>query len=81
MTLIIASVIGLYLLLWIFAKPVKTVLAVLLKGAAGSALLLAINAVAAPLGFSIGVNPVTYAICGLLGINGFLALLCIKIII
>lgn len=76
-----AAVIGLYLLLWIFAKPVKELLKILFKGALGSAALFALNTVLAPTGFFIGINPVTYLMCGLLGVNGFLALIGIRFIV
>lgn len=69
-----AVLLGVYLLLWIFAKPVKAVLKALFKGAVGCAVFYVLNITLARYGFFVGINAVTYSVCAILGISGFAAL-------
>lgn len=80
-TFAVMSVIGLYLFFWLFAKPVKMILRFLFGGALGCGAVFAINTIFADIGFFIGINPVTYAVCGAFGISGLLALVCIRFMV
>ena len=79
--LILAALIAVYLILCAFAKPVGALLKIMIKGAVGCGAIYAMNMLLAPMGFFIGINPVTYAVCGVLGISGFLALIGIQLVI
>lgn len=80
-TFAVLSLVGLYLFCWLFAKPVRTMLRFLRNGFVGCAAIFAVNTIFAHTGFFIGINPVTYAVCGCLGISGFGALVCIQLMI
>lgn len=80
-TFAVLFLIGLYLLFWLFAKPVRTILKFLFSGALGCGAIFAINTIFADIGFFIGINPVTYAVCGAFGISGVLSLVCIQLMV
>lgn len=80
-TFTVISLIGLYLFFWLFAKPVRAILKFLFGGVLGCGMIFAINTIFADIGFFIGINPVTYAVCGAFGISGLLSLVCIQLMI
>jgi pro-sigmaK processing inhibitor BofA len=63
-----------YVLLWCFVRPVKFLVKAAAKGAVGCIVLALCNHFLAGVGFCVGINAVTAAICGLLGLNGLLLL-------
>ena len=65
----------------VFAKPFKFILRLLLNSVLGIALIMLINSFSAQTSLFIGINPVTAAVCGLLGIPGVLLLVLIKLFI
>lgn len=79
--LIILGIFVLYVLMWIFVRPMKILLKALAKGAVGCGALYLFNSIFAYTGFYIGVNWVTAAVCGVLGVNGFLLMLGLQLFI
>ena len=78
---LIAAAVCLYLILWLFSKPVGIILKIMARGAVGCAAIYIMNTALASTGFFIGINPVTCAVCGILGISGLAALAGIQLII
>ncbi len=76
--LLIVGFAVLYLLVWIFIKPVKFLLKIAANSAVGSLFLILFNYAGSLFGLSIGVNLYSALVCGLLGVPGFLLLLCSK---
>lgn len=72
---------ALYLFGRIFAMPIKWILRLLANALLGGAVLIAINVVGGPLGFHIGINPVTALVVGLLGLPGVLLLLLLSLLL
>lgn len=70
-----------YVLLWCFVRPVKFFVKAAAKGAIGCIALAVCNHLLAGAGFCVGINAITAAICGLLGINGFLLLTAVNYLI
>lgn len=70
----------LLIIIRIFIKPLKTVSMLVLNSALGGAGLYIFNYFAAKVGMSIGINIVTAAICGLLGVPGLILLSAMKLI-
>lgn len=64
----------------IFAKPLKGVLWLVLNSVLGGIGLFLFNTILGGTGFSIGINIVTSAVCGLLGLPGLLLLVILKIV-
>ena len=64
----------------IFIKPIKAVSLMLLSSILGGVGLYAFNYVGASLGITIGINIVTAAVCGLLGVPGLTCLAALKLI-
>ncbi len=79
--IIIAAIVALYIVLCAFSRPVGAVLKIMIKGAVGCGVIYLMNTLLAPWGFFIGINPVTYAVCALLGISGFCTLIGIQLVI
>ncbi len=71
----------LYILVWIFIKPVKFILKIIANSAVGALCLILFNYVGSLFGITLGVNLYSSAICGILGIPGFLMLICSKFFI
>ena len=71
----------LYILVWFFMKPVKFVLKLAANSVIGSLSLILFNYAGSLFNMSLGVNIYSSVVCGLLGIPGFLLLLCSKIFI
>jgi inhibitor of the pro-sigma K processing machinery len=78
--LYIASVLVL-LTLRVLAGPLLRLLRLLLYCVAGGLALWAVNQVGGPMGFHIGLNPVSAAVVGLLGIPGLLGLSLLRLIL
>ena len=74
----IAVIVGIYVVMWIFMRPVKVGFKILVNGLVGAALLIAFNYIGAGFNMSIGVNIYTALVCGLLGLPGFLMLLVLR---
>lgn len=71
----------LLLTLRVFAGPLMRLLQFLIYCVAGGLAIWAVNEVGGPLGFHIGLNPVSAAVVGLLGIPGLLALGLLRLIL
>ena len=76
--LFVLGFVAIYIIMWIFIKPVKIVLRLILNSVAGALALIIFNYVGSLWGISLGVNIFTAAVCGILGIPGFVLLLIIK---
>ncbi len=72
---------ALYILVWIFIKPVKFLLKMIANSTLGALCLILFNYVGSLFGITLGVNLYSSAICGLLGVPGFLMLICSKFFI
>ncbi|MCX7715358.1 MAG: pro-sigmaK processing inhibitor BofA family protein [Clostridia bacterium] len=75
------SLIVVYIIMWVFAKPIKIILKAAFHGALGCIALMGYNFLAAPLGAAVGVNTYTAVVCGVLGIPGFCMLILSNIFI
>ena len=78
---IMAYVFGLiliYILCWVFIRPLKWVFKLIINGILGGLILAAINMFGGLLGMSIVINPVTSMITGILGIPGFALILLLQ---
>ena len=71
----------LYVLVRVFDAPVKWLLRVLGGGVLGLGALWVWNTLFTPHGWGIGLNPVTGATVGLLGVPGFLLLVAVRVLI
>jgi len=58
----------------IFAKPLKYILRFLIQAACGLALAIGFNFLLAPFSIDVGINYLTFAVVGLLGLPGFVML-------
>jgi len=76
---VLAAILGL-ILCRVFWRPLKSVLAMILSSVLGGAGLYIFNMVFAGLGFSLGVNIVTAAVCGLFGLPGLVLLVLLKVV-
>jgi len=68
----------LYILMWIFIKPVKLMLRLVLNSVIGALLLIGFNYIGGTWSCTVPVNIYTALTCGLLGIPGFVLLLLLK---
>lgn len=75
-----AGLLILLITLQVLAAPAEFVFRLAFQAAMGGGSLWVLNAVAAPLGFHIGLNPVSAALVGLLGLPGLLGLSLISLI-
>lgn len=78
---IMAYVFGLiliYILCWVFIRPLKWVFKLIINGILGGLILAAINMFGGLLGMSIVINPVTSLITGILGIPGVALILLLQ---
>lgn len=64
----------------IFFKPLKKIFVLLLNSLLGGVGLYIFNWIFAPLGFAIGLNIVTAAVCGMLGLPGLVLLILVKLL-
>ena len=58
----------------IFAKPVKYILKFFIQAVCGTVLAVGFNFLLTPLSIAVGINYLTFAVTGLLGIPGFVML-------
>ncbi len=70
-----------YLLIWIFIKPVKFIIKIATNSIVGSLFLVLFNYAGTLLGVSLGVNVYSSLVCGILGVPGFFLLLAGKLFI
>ena len=76
----ILAIIIAVIILRIFSKPLKSVLWLCINSFLGGIGLILFNTVLASTGFSVAVNVVTSAVCGLLGIPGLVLLIILKLV-
>jgi len=79
--MLILGFVLLYILVWIFIKPVKLILKLAANSAIGALCLIAFNYAGSLFGITLGVNLYSSVLCGILGFPGFLMLLCSKMLI
>lgn len=66
---------------FIFTKPIKWILKLVLNGILGGIMLLIINAVGAGIGLFIPINPINALVTGVLGFPGVVLLVLINLIL
>lgn len=76
----VLAVVLLIILCRVFIKPLKNVGILLLHSALGGVGLYIFNLLFAGLGFGIGLNIATSAVCGLLGLPGLVLMILLKIL-
>ena len=76
-----AALVGLYLLGRFLAMPLKWLLRLVGNVLLGGVAIFIINAIGSGLGFCIGINPLTMAVVGILGIPGAALLIILKLIL
>lgn len=64
----------------IFIKPLKGIFILVLNSLLGGLGLYIFNLIFASFGFAIGLNPVTAAVCGMLGLPGLVLLILVKLL-
>ena len=67
------------ILLMVLATPIKWLIKVLISSGVGAVALISFNFISNYMGFSLGVNPVSILTVGILGIPGFILLVCLKL--
>lgn len=77
----IGGLVMVLLLAKIFFKPLKIILKLCLSSVLGCLVILLINTFSSFIGISIGINPVTALICGVLGLPGVALLVLIQILL
>lgn len=81
LAMLILGFVLLYILVWIFIKPVKLILKLATNSVIGALCLVAFNYIGSLFGITLGVNLYSSVLCGILGVPGFLMLLCSKMLI
>ena len=81
LAMLILGFVLLYILVWIFIKPVKLILKLFANSTIGALCLVAFNYVGSLFGITLGVNLYSSVLCGILGVPGFIMLLCSKMFI
>ncbi|WP_326909327.1 pro-sigmaK processing inhibitor BofA family protein [Sedimentibacter sp. MB31-C6] len=76
-----AGIMLIFMLSWIFVKPLKFIGKIVLNSILGGLLIIIFNFFGQFTGVYIGVNEITALTVGLLGVPGFIAILIIKLII
>lgn len=71
---------AIYIIMWVFVKPIKFLIKSAVSGAIGTLALWGCNLLTASMGFTIGINIYTALICAFLGIPGFLLILISKMV-
>lgn len=61
-----------YFLIWVFIKPFKKLVKILIQSVAGAACIWGINSLLGGVGICMGLNIISALVCGVLGIPGFL---------
>ncbi len=64
-----------------FKKPLRIIITLILNSLCGIALILVINTFSPQASLVIGINPVTAAVCAVLGVPGVILLVLIKLFI
>lgn len=73
------AIVGLYVLVKVFAWPLKILFKLIINGAIGTLLLILVNLVGHYFNFYIGINAVTALIAGFFGIPGVIFLIVFKL--
>ena len=81
LAILILGFVLLYIFVWIFIKPVKFILKIAANSVVGALCLAAFNYVGSIFGLTLGINLYSSVLCGILGVPGFLMLLCSKMLI
>lgn len=76
-----AGIMLIFMISWIFVKPLKYLGRLLLNSLLGALVLIIFNYFGQYTGVYIGVNEVTALLLGMLGIPGFIAILIVKLLI
>lgn len=76
-----AGIMLIFMVSWIFVKPLKFLGRLLLNSILGALLLIIFNYFGQFTGVNIGVNEVTALSIGILGIPGFIAILLLKLLV
>ena len=61
--------------------PLKVVIRLVINGVLGGIAILIINLIGSPLGFTIGLNPVSALVAGILGLPGIILLVILKFLL
>ena len=81
---ILAYIFGLIVLFltgWLLIVPLKLLWRLIYNSLIGALLLIVLNFFGSPFGIAIGINPITAAVCGFLGLPGVLFLLLAKFLL
>lgn len=73
------AILGLYILVKVFAWPIKILFKLIINGVIGTILLIIVNILGKYVGFYIGVNAITALIAGFFGIPGVIFLVVFKL--
>jgi len=76
-----AGIMLIFMISWIFVKPLKFLVRLILNSVLGALFLIIFNYFGQFTGIYIGVNEVTALLIGILGIPGFIAILLLKLLI
>lgn len=66
---------------WLIYEPLRLMARLILQGAGGAVIILLFNLFASFWGLSIGLNPVTALIAGIMGIPGLVLLTCLQLVV
>lgn len=72
------AIIGLFLLVKLFAWPIKVLIKLIINGVLGAILLFILNMVGGTFGLTIGINAITALIAGFFGVPGVIFLIIFK---
>lgn len=70
-----------FMLSWIFIKPFKTIVKIILNSVLGAIIIFIFNSFSSITGILIGINVATALVIGALGVPGFITLLILKLIL
>ncbi|WP_446898196.1 pro-sigmaK processing inhibitor BofA family protein [Clostridium sp. LBM24168] len=73
------AILGLYILVKVFAWPIKILFKLLVNAVLGALLLILVNFIGSYFGFYIGINAITAIIAGFFGIPGVIFLIVFKL--
>ncbi|MBQ7717736.1 MAG: pro-sigmaK processing inhibitor BofA family protein [Clostridia bacterium] len=77
----IGGLIFLIFMLKLFSKPLKVILKLCLNSVLGCLIMVIINSFSQVHGIFLGINPVTAAVCGILGLPGVVLLVLLQVIL
>lgn len=72
------AIVGLFLLVKLFAWPIKVLIKLIINGVLGAILLFILNVVGGNFGLTIGINAITALIAGFFGVPGVIFLIIFK---